>query len=66
MTKPFPHNRAAALALLSTDERLTRKAGQFLGQLAVDPAPLTPSQADWLHKLLDRAGLPPVVAGGGA
>ncbi len=65
MTKTFPNSRAAALALLSTDERLTRKAGQFLGQLAVDPAPLTPSQADWLHKLLDRAGLPPVAAGGG-
>lgn len=66
MTEPFPNNRAAALSLLNGDNRLTRKAGQFLGQVAADPAPLTPSQADWLHKLLDRAGLPPVAAGGGA
>lgn len=66
MTDAFPNPRAAALALLNGDHRLTRKAGQFLGQLAVDTAPLTPSQADWLHKLLDRAGLPPVAAGGGA
>jgi hypothetical protein len=65
MTEAFPNNRAAALALLNSDNRQTRKAGQFLGQLAVDPAPLTPSQANWLQKLLDRAGLPPVAGGGG-
>ncbi len=65
MTNAFPNTRAAALALLNGDHRLSRKAGQFLGQLAVDQAPLTPSQADWLYKLLERAGLPPVAAGGG-
>lgn len=66
MTDAISNNRAAALALLNSNIRMTRKAGQFLGQVAVDPAPLTPSQADWLHKLLDRAGLPPMAAGGGA
>jgi hypothetical protein len=66
MNEAFPNNRAAALALLNSNSRLTRKAGQFLGQVAVDPAPLTPSQADWLQKLLDRAELPTVAAGGAA
>jgi hypothetical protein len=56
--KPFPDHRAAALALLTGDNCLTRKAGSFLGQLAVDPSPLTQAQSDWLAKLLDRAKLP--------
>lgn len=51
----------AALALLSANSPpLTRKAGAFLGQLITDPQPLTDRQADWLAKLLERAGLPPV------
>ncbi len=58
MTKPFANHRAAALMLLNADGRLTRKAGSFLGQLVVDPAPLTESQYSWLAKLLERAGLP--------
>lgn len=62
--QPFPTPRKAALALLNGDTRLTRKAGQFLGQLAVDKAPMSDAQADWLAKLLERAGLPPVAAGG--
>ncbi len=62
---PFPDPRQAALALLNGNHRLSRKAGQFLGQLAVDPSPLSDAQADWLAKLLDRAGLPPLVAEGG-
>lgn len=64
--RPFPNHRAAALALLNGDMRLTRKAGQFLGQLAVDTTPLSDAQADWLAKLLERAGLPPVADGGAA
>ena len=37
---------------------LSRKGGSFVGQLAVDPpTALTASQADWLNKLIDRAGL---------
>lgn len=60
---PFSSHRGAALALLSSNVRLSRKAGQFLGQLAADAAPMTDAQADWLSKLLDRAGLPPLVMG---
>lgn len=60
MGKPFPHHSAAALAILTRGERLTRKAGSFLGQLVVDPTPMTTAQAEWLSTLLDRAGLPPI------
>lgn len=57
---PFACQRDAALALLNQGGRLTRKAGSFLGQLAVDDTPLSPAQSDWLGTLLDRAGLPPL------
>lgn len=60
----FPNHRVAALALLNGNVRLTRKAGQFLGQLAVDATPLSEAQADWLGKLLERADLPPLAKGG--
>ena len=58
--RSFPDHRQAALALLTSTSRLSRKAGQFLGQLAVDPSPMSEAQANWLAKLLDRAGLPPL------
>lgn len=58
--RPFSDHRAAALALLNGTSRLSRKAGQFLGQIAVDSTPMSEAQADWLDKLLDRAGLPPL------
>lgn len=64
--RPFPNHRAAALALLNGTSRLSRKAGQFLGQLAVDSTPMSEAQADWLAKLLDRAGLPSIAEGGAA
>lgn len=57
-TAQFHNARQAALALLCGDYRLTRKAGQFLGQLAVDPSPTSEKQGDWLAKLLDKNGLP--------
>ena len=60
----FPNPRQAALALLNAEQKLSLKAGQFLGQLAVNPAPMSEAQADWLAKLLDRAGLPPLAEGG--
>lgn len=61
MSKPFENARDAALALLLSEEaRLTRKAGSFLGQCAVDRSPLSAAQADWLATLLDRAGLPQI------
>ena len=62
--RPFSDHRAAALALLNGTSRLSRKAGQFLGQLAVDPSPMSEAQADWLAKLLHRADLPPLAEGG--
>jgi hypothetical protein len=62
---PFGSARQAALALLTGETRLTRKAGQFLGQLAVDPAPLSERQAQWLAALLERARLPAFEAGAG-
>jgi hypothetical protein len=58
----FLDQRSAALALLNGNSRLTRKAGQFLGQLAVDSMPLSEAQQEWLQTLLDRAGLPPMEA----
>ncbi len=65
MTEPaFAKHRDAALALLNSGRSLTRKAGSFLGQLAVDTTPLTTAQVDWLGKLLERAGLPPLAEGG--
>jgi hypothetical protein len=62
--RSFTQHRQAALALLNGENRLSRKAGQFLGQLAVDPAPMSDRQADWLGRLLNRAGLPPLAPGG--
>lgn len=57
--QPFTNQRDAALALLKAEARLSRKAGSFLGQLAVDPTPMSPKQQDWLATLLSRAALPP-------
>ena len=62
-TQRYDHHRAAALALLNSSNRLTRKAGGFLGQIAVDASPLSPAQLAWLAKLLDRNGLPSVAEG---
>lgn len=61
---PFATHRAAALALLNGGYKLSSNAGRFLGQIAVDPSPLSPAQADWLAKLLDKYDLPPLVEGG--
>ena len=59
----FPDHRQVALALLIGNYRLTRKAGQFLGQLAVDSSRLSEAQTAWLGKLLDKHRLPPLVRG---
>lgn len=64
--RPFTDHRQAALALLNGSSRLSRKAGQFLGQLAVDLSPMSKAQADWLAILLEKAGLPPLAEGGAA
>lgn len=60
----FSDHRQAALALLCGNYRLTRRGGGVLGQLAVDRSPLSDKQANWLAKLLNRAGLPPLAEGG--
>lgn len=62
----FLTHRDAALALLTGGTRLSRKAGQFLGQLAVDPSPMSEAQSAWLAKLLERADLPAHIDGGDA
>lgn len=56
----FSNHRDAALSVLNAGIRLTVKAGRFLGQIAVDPNPLSERQAEWLDHLLERAGLPPM------
>lgn len=63
MIHAFKTHRAAAMALLQSETRLTRKAGSFLGQLVADTTPMTDAQAEWLGNLLERAGLPPLVEG---
>lgn len=39
---------------------LSRQAGSFCGQCAVDPQPLTEKQARWFGKLPERAELPQI------
>lgn len=59
----FCNHREAALAVLYANPKLSRKEGGFLGQIAADPSPLTVKQAEWLKKLLERAGLAPQASG---
>jgi len=53
----FEQRRSLALAILTKGERLTRKSGSFLGQLVVDPTPMSTAQQDWFAVLAERAGL---------
>jgi len=55
----FERRRTMALAILTKGERLTRKSGSFLGQLIVDPTPMSTAQQDWFSVLVERAGLAP-------
>jgi hypothetical protein len=52
----------AAFSLLQAHReggtKLTRRAGNFLGECVVDPSPLSEKQAEWIATLLTRAGLP--------
>lgn len=59
----FTDHRAAALALLNGNYRITRAAGQFLGQCVVDPSPLSEKQAVWMAQLLSGARLPALAEG---
>lgn len=56
---PFQHHRQAALALLSDCPELPHRAAGFLGHVCVTRA-LSEKQRDWLDKLLDRNGFPPL------
>jgi hypothetical protein len=49
--------KAAALAILAGSERLTRKAGAYLGQVVADETPLSDKQIDWFLSLAERAGV---------
>lgn len=53
----FEQQRTDALAILNSAEWLSRKAGSFCGQCAVDATPLTERQAKWFEQLAERAGL---------
>jgi len=54
---PFEARKRVALELLQHSENLTRKAGSFLGQITVDPTPMTHAQAEWFTTLAERAGV---------
>jgi len=56
---PFRHHRQAALALLSECPDLPHKPAGFLGHVCA-AAVISDKQRDWLGKLLDRYGLPPL------
>ena len=66
MGAPFRNHADAAFGLLEAHRRgdttLTRRAGSFVGQLVVDPTPMTDAQYGWLAQLLERAGLPAMEA----
>lgn len=64
MGKPFTDHRDACLAVLNSGIMLTRKAGQFLGGEYASETSLSEKQREWLGKLLERAGLPPLADGG--
>jgi hypothetical protein len=61
---PFTNHRKACLAVLNSGVTLNRREGQFLGGEAYNDTPLSEKQTAWLAKLLDRAGLRPLAAGG--
>jgi len=53
----FEKQRAAALAILSSNAKISRKGGSFLGQCAVDATPLTDRQETWFGQLVEKAGV---------
>lgn len=55
--KEFAARRALALAILNANEGLSRRAGQFCGQVCVEPFSLTDKQGAWLRDLAAKAGL---------
>lgn len=49
--------RSLALALLNGGVGITRRSGQFLGQLVGEPSTLSAKQFEWLSALAERGGL---------
>lgn len=58
----FETHRQAALSLLGSNDDLTHKQAGFLGHVCVAPV-LSDRQRQWLAKLLERYGLPPLADG---
>jgi hypothetical protein len=62
---PFTRVADAAFALIEAHRdgktKLTRKAGNFLGECVVDgEQPLSQRQGEWISTLLNKAGLPAI------
>lgn len=57
----FHKPKAAALALLSECPAISHKEAGFLGHVCVAER-LTGRQGDWLRKILDRNGFPPIAS----
>ena len=53
----FDEQRQIALAILTQGQGLSRAAGSFLGQCAVERNPITEKQAAWFEQLAERAGI---------
>ena len=49
--------RSLALALLNGGVGITRRSGQFLGQIVGEPGPLSEKQFQWLAALAERGGM---------
>lgn len=49
--------RKTALAILSSDTKLSRNAGAFCGQCVATGAPLTEKQEEWFLQLANKAGV---------
>jgi hypothetical protein len=60
--RPFNQHRQAALSMLNECIALSHKEAGFLGNVCVAPI-LSNRQRDWLSKLLERNGLPPLAEG---
>lgn len=48
---------AIALRILTSGIPISRKGGSFLGQVVVDPSPMTDKQARWFEQLAAKAGI---------
>lgn len=63
MSNPlFANHHHAALALLEMRPTLTRKEAGFLGHVCIAPL-LSPSQFEWLNRLLEKSCLPALKPG---